>query len=201
MSGNTIESATRGFHRGGAVVALTTRSGVSTAERASVRLLVEPFDHRGDRVVGLLLRLLADRGQIDVTQPCQHAVVVPGYRDLAGHVDSGAAQRIDNADREAVVGAHHRSRQIPASNRCAATIPADSVKSPSIDFGLSLQAVPAHRAKVAVAAIGGDDTGAAGDVDNLTVAESDEVIDDRPDPRASAVRTTSSVVALACVVR
>ena len=38
----------------------------------------------------LLARLLADRGQIDVAQPGQHAVVVPGHRYPAGYVDTRA---------------------------------------------------------------------------------------------------------------
>ena len=49
---------------------------------------------------------------------------------------------------------------------------------------MAFQAVPAHRAEVAIAAVCSDDTRTARDMDHLTVAQSDEMIDDRPDSAA-----------------
>ena len=65
---------------------------------------IEPLDNGLHRFLGLLAGLLTDSGQIDVSEPGQHAVVVSGDRDTAGNLDAGTAELVEESDRAAVVG-------------------------------------------------------------------------------------------------
>ena len=71
-------------------------------------VLVEPFHDRPHRLFGLLARFLADGGQVDVGEPGQHAVVVAGHRDVAGHIDAGAQQLIEQSDGALIVAGADR---------------------------------------------------------------------------------------------
>jgi hypothetical protein len=73
-------------------------------------ILVESFDDGSDRFFGLLARLLADGGQVDMGQLGQDAVIVAGHRDTARNVDTRAAQLVEQPDRHAVIGGTYRGR-------------------------------------------------------------------------------------------
>jgi hypothetical protein len=56
--------------------------------------LIQPLNGGRHGVLGLLLRVLADGGQVHVCQPGQWAIVVPHDRDRPWHVDAGSVERV-----------------------------------------------------------------------------------------------------------
>jgi hypothetical protein len=72
--------------------------------------VVESLDHRGDGVLGELVGVLADRGQVDVCQPGDRAVVVADDGDCSRDVDTGADERVDEPHGAAVVEGEYGGR-------------------------------------------------------------------------------------------
>ncbi len=77
-----------------------------------VRPPVESFHHRFDGAVGLLAGLLAHRGEVDVCELCEQAVVVSGDGKITGDIDAGTAQPVEDPDRDAVIGTDHSGGQV-----------------------------------------------------------------------------------------
>ena len=73
-------------------------------------VFVESFHDRSHGSFGLLSRFLADGRQVDVCEPGQHAVVVAGHGDVAGNVDAGPEQLVEESDGALIVGGTDRGR-------------------------------------------------------------------------------------------
>ena len=67
----------------------------------------QPLYRQVDGLGGLLACVLADRGEVHVGEPGQHAVVVPDHRDRTGHLHAPPDERVQEPDGAAVVGRDH----------------------------------------------------------------------------------------------
>jgi selenocysteine lyase/cysteine desulfurase len=143
---------------------------------------IQAGHHRLDGPVGLFAGLLADRGEVDVAQLGQCAVVVAGHRDAAGDVHTGASERIEHPDGDSVVGAHHRRGQL-RRQQVFGRGHSGGLGEVALDDRRGLaEPVPAHRPQVSVAPIGGDHPGPARDVHDAAMAQADEMVDHGADP-------------------
>src|SRR5690349_4592059 len=72
------------------------------------RLALQPLDHRLDGEPGDPSGVLGDGGEVVVGEPGEPRVVVADDGDLRGHIDAGAQQGVQDADRAAVVSGEYR---------------------------------------------------------------------------------------------
>jgi len=113
-----------------------------------------------------------------VAEPGERAVVVAGDRNVTGHVDPGAAQRVEQTDRDAVVRRDHRGGQSALDEQVLGRRHARLLGEVTVDDRNGFaEPVPAHRAQIPVASIGPDRARAARRMHDPAVPESDEVID------------------------
>lgn len=78
---------------------------------------LQPLDRQRDRLPGLLARILADGGQIDVGQPRQQAVVVSHHGKDIGNLHAPPQSGVEEPDGAAVVGRYHRGGQVRAGQQ------------------------------------------------------------------------------------
>ena len=155
---------------------------------------VEPRDGPGDGQLGHRRGVLRDRGEVDVRQARQAAVVEPGHGHVARHRHARARRtsRTPVAQRSLNTVSAVGSRGSPVQQEpWAASAPSSSVSPPGTISALR----PRPCRCSAPGSRGGarPPRGAAPvDVGDAPVPQLDEVVDGLVEPAASSVRTTST---------
>ena len=118
--------------------------------------LFQPLNGGRHGVLGLLLRVLADGGQVHVRQPGQWAVVVSHDRDRPWHADAGSVERVKEPHGTAIVERQHRRGKLRLAKQCGGGAQARLLGMVSgDDVDAVSQPMPAHRRAVAAPAIPG----------------------------------------------
>lgn len=144
-----------------------------------VATVVETFDGGDHRVPGLFLGVLTDGRQVEAAQAGERVVVVTGHGDLARDGDAGTGESGQHTDGTPVVVRDDGGGKLGAVEGVADGAFAGCFRAvPVQDSDAVVEAVAPHGRAVAAAPIGGDDTPAAVDVDDLPVPQADQVVDE-----------------------
>src|SRR6478609_743272 len=143
---------------------------------------IKSFDDSLHRSLRLLTGFLADSGQIDMSQSGEHAVVISGERNVAGNVDPGTTQLVEQPDRTAVVGRTHCSRAVALLQQLTSSQDPGLFGEVTVDNVDRIgQPVPLHGAHISSFAIVGNGAASATEVANPTMSELDQVVYDSSD--------------------
>lgn len=124
--------------------------------------VLQPFHRQRDGLSGLLVGILADGGEVHMGQPGQHAVVIPHDRKRARDRHAQPGERVEQADRAAVVGRDHRGGQaVPGEQRRGGADARLLGVVAGNDPRLAGEAPAAHGLAVTAAAVRGDGPAAA----------------------------------------
>ena len=158
--------------------------------------MVEALDDGLDGVFGHQGGVLADGGEIDEGQPGDLAIVVARDRYIAGNLDAGTDEGVEDAMGASVICREDGGGQLfvvedVTGGGCAGLLLGVVARENPY---LVLEAVSSHGAPVSASALSGGGLAAAVDVHDAAVAEARQVVKlASRAPCSSATRTTSTL--------